>query len=327
MQASLLAGIQHESEPSRFGNPPRFNQTRKRSSTVSVIDTTSNTVAATVTVGIQPLGVAVSPDGKHAYVANTNIGSGTGTGTVSVIDTTTITVAATVTVGSGPVPVSFAPDGKHVYVANELSSNVSVIDTTTNTVEATITVGASPSAVAFAPDGKHVYVPNINSNTVSVIDTTTNSVATTLAAGTGPYAVGIAPPPVGIPFLPFNPRLQIRLGSSPKTGGFILESSFTLGAATNGINPLTDPFTLQVGTFTTTIPGSSFKRDAWGLFTFVGVVGGVNLQVLITPVGRQKYAFAAAAERANLTGTNNPVTVTLTIGDNTGTTSVDAIEF
>ena len=30
MQASLLAGIQHESEPSRFGNPPRFNQTRKR---------------------------------------------------------------------------------------------------------------------------------------------------------------------------------------------------------------------------------------------------------------------------------------------------------
>ncbi len=38
--------------------------------TVSVIDTTSNTVVATVPVGNTPVGVAVSPDGKFAYVTN-----------------------------------------------------------------------------------------------------------------------------------------------------------------------------------------------------------------------------------------------------------------
>ena len=37
---------------------------------VSVIDTATNTVTATVPVGDGPFGVAVTPDGHHAYVAN-----------------------------------------------------------------------------------------------------------------------------------------------------------------------------------------------------------------------------------------------------------------
>ena len=40
------------------------------SNTVSVIDTASNTVVTTVPVGTSPHGVAVTPDGKHVYVAN-----------------------------------------------------------------------------------------------------------------------------------------------------------------------------------------------------------------------------------------------------------------
>ena len=47
--------------------------------TVSVIDTATNTVTTTITVGDFPRGVAFSPDGTTAYVVNT------GPGTVSVI--------------------------------------------------------------------------------------------------------------------------------------------------------------------------------------------------------------------------------------------------
>ena len=36
----------------------------------SVIDTTTNTVTATIPVGSLPFGVAVSPDGSTVYVAN-----------------------------------------------------------------------------------------------------------------------------------------------------------------------------------------------------------------------------------------------------------------
>ncbi|MCP3912597.1 MAG: hypothetical protein GY713_16780 [Actinomycetia bacterium] len=104
-------------------------------SPVSVIDTTTNTVTATVTVGAVPSGVAVS--GSRAYVVNRG-------GNVSVIDTSTNTVIATVTVGNSPTGVALSDDASRAYVANRDSGNVSVIDTGTNTVIATVTVGPLP---------------------------------------------------------------------------------------------------------------------------------------------------------------------------------------
>ncbi|MGB8899828.1 MAG: cytochrome D1 domain-containing protein, partial [Methylocella sp.] len=86
--------------------------TNSNSSTVSVIDTASNIVVATVAVGLFPYGVAVTPDGKHVYVVNQ------GDRTVSVIDTASNTVVATVPVGSCPFAVAFTPDGKYAYVEN-----------------------------------------------------------------------------------------------------------------------------------------------------------------------------------------------------------------
>jgi YVTN family beta-propeller protein len=66
--------------------------TNKVSETLSVIDTASNTVTATIPVGIEPFGVAVSPDGSKVYVGNTV------SDTVSVIATATNTVIATIPV-------------------------------------------------------------------------------------------------------------------------------------------------------------------------------------------------------------------------------------
>ena len=43
--------------------------TNSHSNTVSVIDTASNTVVATVPVGNGPIAVAITPDGKHEYSA------------------------------------------------------------------------------------------------------------------------------------------------------------------------------------------------------------------------------------------------------------------
>jgi len=58
-------------------------------STVSVIDTATNTVITTVGVGSTPHGVTITPDGKFAYVGNEY------SSTVSVIDTSTNTVVDT----------------------------------------------------------------------------------------------------------------------------------------------------------------------------------------------------------------------------------------
>ncbi|MDQ6869337.1 MAG: hypothetical protein M3178_13495 [Pseudomonadota bacterium] len=52
----------------------------------------------------------------------------------------------------------------------------------------------------------------------------------------------------------------------------------------------------------------------------------MRLEVLIAPTGSLRYALVPAQD-ANLTGTVNPVPVTLTIGDDCGTASVTALIF
>lgn len=76
------------------------------SDNVSVIDTKTHSVIASVTVGMVPQDVAFTPDGKIAYVTN----SGSIPGTVSAIDTKTHSVIASVTVGDRPNTVAFAPN-------------------------------------------------------------------------------------------------------------------------------------------------------------------------------------------------------------------------
>ncbi len=76
-----------------------------KSDDVSVIDTATKAVVATVAVGTEPVGVAVSPNGAHAVVAN----AGAGSTTVSVIDTTTNTVTADIAVEDRPFAVALTP--------------------------------------------------------------------------------------------------------------------------------------------------------------------------------------------------------------------------
>ncbi len=64
---------------------------------VSVIDTTTDTVVATIGVEFIPVHVSVSPDGARAYVINA------GSNSVSVIDPSINAVSATVPVGVHPV--------------------------------------------------------------------------------------------------------------------------------------------------------------------------------------------------------------------------------
>src|SRR5215470_5350561 len=77
------------------------------SGSVSVVDTGSNTVVATIPVGPIPRAIAVSPDLRFLYVVN----SGGLTGSVSVVDTATNAVIATVPVGTLPIGVVIRPDG------------------------------------------------------------------------------------------------------------------------------------------------------------------------------------------------------------------------
>lgn len=155
---------------------------------VSVIDTATNTVVATIAVGSFPTGVAVNPDGGEVYITNY------GSNTVSVIDPATNTVIATVPVGSLPFGVAVSPDGRRVYSANHaLNGSISVIDTATDNVVATVPVGGQPDGVVVSPNGSRVYVANYTNGSVSVIDTATNNVVATIPVGLYAYSIAVTP--------------------------------------------------------------------------------------------------------------------------------------
>ncbi|PAV10969.1 hypothetical protein ASJ81_12210 [Methanosarcina spelaei] len=155
--------------------------------TVSVIDINTNTVTATVPVGITPFGVVINPEATKVYVTNW------GSNNVSVINTATNTVIATVPVGSEPKGIAINPEGTKVYVANTNSTTVSVIDTATDTVTATVNVGSYPLGIAVNSARTKAYVTNYGSNTVSVIDTATNKVTATVKVGSVPSGVVVNP--------------------------------------------------------------------------------------------------------------------------------------
>ena len=112
---------------------------------VWVIDLADNTVVTKITVGAQPVGMAITPDGARAYVVNefsTN---------VSVINLANNTlIGPPITVGAQPFGIAITPDGARAYVTNQGSDNVSVINLADNVVT-TIPVGPNPRGIAITP--------------------------------------------------------------------------------------------------------------------------------------------------------------------------------
>ncbi|RXA18457.1 hypothetical protein EQO05_10715 [Methanosarcina sp. MSH10X1] len=191
-------------------------------STVSVIDTDTNNITATMAGFYHSRGFIVSPDGKKGYVTsdsniyvidtNTNTVAAivnveddlindfvispdgkkiyvTSDPNIYAIDTDTNTVIVRISAGGSANIVTVSPDGKKVYVASE--PNIYVIDTRTNEVTATVNVGGWSKGITVSPDGKNIYVTTDSS--IYVIDTDTNEVTATVPVGGSPFGVLVSP--------------------------------------------------------------------------------------------------------------------------------------
>lgn len=194
---------------------------------ISVIDTASRSVIATIPAASSPQSLAVAPNGKTVYVFN-NIGdifvidtltnsivdtisttrvrggavlsdsselyvSNINVDTVSVIDTSTNTITDTIPTGDAPNLVAAHPDGSTVYVTIQNTAGVTVIDTATKSVTTTIPVGSIPLGITVTPDGSEVWAANFVGDTISVISTATNSVIATIPALDGPSNIDFSP--------------------------------------------------------------------------------------------------------------------------------------
>ena len=174
---------------------------------VSVINTTTNTVVSTIITGYMPWGVAVSPDGNSVYVAE-RATSDWIVNTLSVIDAATNSIKDTIYTDLNSAGVAVSPDGSRLYVAQGDADNEAVVNTITGAEIARInTVTSQSNGVTVSPDGSRVYFSNENIGGVIVVDAATNTIVTTIIIGIPSGSV--YPDPSGLVVSPDGSRLYV----------------------------------------------------------------------------------------------------------------------
>src|SRR6516225_3701191 len=162
-------------------------------------------VIGTITVGKQPSGMAISPNGDLALVANR------ADGTISVLSIRgkDVLVVDTVTVGTATDSVSavaITPDGRHAFAAKAAANKVALLTIDGDKVtydKRDLPTGIFPYNVAVTPDGKlALTVDNGNGGgsdgnvkTVSVIDLEADPprVIDHVTVGDSPEGLAISP--------------------------------------------------------------------------------------------------------------------------------------
>ena len=95
-----------------------------------------------------PGAIAITPDGKTAYVANYY------SGTVTPITTATNRAGKPIRIAEGPgtIAIAITRDGKTAYVVSSTEGTVTPVATATNTPGKPIEVGRGPFALVIGPD-------------------------------------------------------------------------------------------------------------------------------------------------------------------------------
>lgn len=116
--------------------------------------------------------------------------------------------------------------------------------------------------------------------------------------------------------------LQISTDPPP---GFDLDATLSLDASL-AVNPLTQPFSLQIGDFTISIPAGSFKTFQNGThantYLFQGATNDATIKIQIAPLGQNQFEISAYGKHVDAGGWAAPVTVTVGIGDNSESATI-----
>jgi len=184
----------------------RLYVTNEVSGDMTVIDSATYAVLATVPLGKRPRGIHPSPDRKTIYVALSGspiAGPGVDESTlpppdksadgIGVFDVAQNKVVRIIKGGSDPENFDVSPDGTQLYISNEDDSAVSVVDIASGAVVKSAKVGGEPEGVKVTPDGKLVYVTSEEAGTVSILDPVAGKILKTFKVGHRPRSVAFFP--------------------------------------------------------------------------------------------------------------------------------------
>jgi len=185
----------------------RLFVTMPKAGQVAVVDTESFTVLQNIDVGVNPVRIAMQPDGRALWVGNdpTDVASGG----VTVIDTAKLAVVAKIPTGVGHHEIAFSgevadthphanlpnPSGKtrYAFVANGRAGSVSVVDTQRLEKVADVNVGASPTSLDYSSASNALYVAVGADGAIVAIDAASHAIVARIGAAPGTQAMRFAP--------------------------------------------------------------------------------------------------------------------------------------
>ncbi len=208
-------------------------------------------------------------------------------------------------------------------------------------------------SIALHPDGSKLFVSEhagfppdqLPPAAVNVYDTATGALigplsdtpggatpSTAIGAPTG-VCVGSVGDSGNVEFADFDGTVKITLGEGSDDDTVALNTTFTLGTDNDGFDLDTEDLTIEVmgdPGVSVTIPAGSFvvkTNPAKTFFKFDGVIDGVAIELKIDVLGGDSFTFKGSLANVNLDDTvpADPVTVSLTIGDDSGSFDVLAI--
>jgi YVTN family beta-propeller protein len=161
----------------------RIYVTNSWTNNVSVLESRSLRVIATIATGLRPVAVAIN-QGHQVYVVNSESDN------VTIIDGQTLHVLTTVPLGLLPTSMAVHPTTGQLYVACASTNSVFVVDG--GRVVAEVPVGLHPNEVVLSQDGSRAFVLNYVSGDLTMISTVDNSVIQTVPVGQLPQGLALA---------------------------------------------------------------------------------------------------------------------------------------
>jgi YVTN family beta-propeller protein len=149
---------------------------------LKVISVESQKIVKTIKIGRYPRGIAVSSDGKTAYVAEM------GGNRIHVVNLDDFSVSY-IPIGSNPRAIVLSPDNSMMYVTMNLSGKVASWNLATNKAGKQVKTGEAARSLAISDDGSSLFVINFKSDTVSKVRTSDMKTLQTIKVCNEPIGV------------------------------------------------------------------------------------------------------------------------------------------
>jgi YVTN family beta-propeller protein len=162
-----------------------FWVTSETAGNVTVVDVPQRKILEVLPSSGDAMGLALSADGQHVYVANGE------DRTVSKIDTRTHRIVTIGKVKGVNHDVVLTPDGRSLYVTLRKANRIAVLRADDLEVVTEIAQPGYPDLVVMSHDGTKAYVSNRQANVVTVIGLADHREIKRIPVGKGPHGMAL----------------------------------------------------------------------------------------------------------------------------------------